>query len=272
MTQQRIQGLLELRLVEPATPRRVELAARLFAQMIDAASPGMSETGVTMVVSNYAMGATARARSPEGKKALQRVLAFIREPERQLARYPEREGILDAVVEFHREAAPKAEAVFAGGRSKKTVAVLDDAFVSGLIDLKSRATPDSLPYARGTTVVHTHILRIGRLADDGPVRARIRIYGTLHDVRVRDSEQSAFFDAAKSGAEVAVRLSGDWIRHESGETRIIPSRAEAIAVDVTWAPTSGEEALAALRETGSGIRELPSDQFVEMIERLARGV
>lgn len=271
MTQHRIQGLLELRLVEAATPRRVELAARLFAQMIDAASPGMSETGVTMVVSNYSMGATARARSPEGKKALQRVLAFIREPERELARHPEREGILDAVVEFHREAAPKAEAIFAGGRSKKTIAVLNDAFVTGLVELKSRTTPDAVPYARGTTVVYTPILRVGRLADDGPVRARMRIDGTLHDVRVRESEQSAFFDAAKSGAEVAVRICGDWVRHESGETRIIPSRTEAIAVDTAWEPWSGDDALTALQEADTGIRELSSEHFEELIERLARG-
>lgn len=271
MTQHRIQGLLELRLIEPATPRRVELAARLFGQMIDAASPGMSETGVTMVVSNYSMGATARARSPEGKKALQRVLAFIREPELELTRHPEREGILDAVVEFHREADPKGEAIFAGGRSRKTLAVLNDAFVSGLVELKSRATPDAVPYARGTTVIYTPILRVGRLADDGPVRARMRIDGALYDVRVRESEQSAFFDAAKRGADVAVRICGDWVRHESGETRIIPSRTEAIAIDNSWESSSGEEALAALQEADEGIRDLSSEQFEDLIERLARG-
>jgi hypothetical protein len=75
---------LELRLEASASPSRVALAAVFLDQTLRAANAHLPDDAVTLVVDNYALKATLRSRSDEGKRAIDLIEDVLRDPSASL--------------------------------------------------------------------------------------------------------------------------------------------------------------------------------------------
>ncbi len=95
----------------------------------------------------------------------------------------------------------------------------------------AKAAPSGAQRVRGTTYVHTKILRVGRADERQQLRVRINVEGRPIDVAIADGVAAGeFFDAAKTEQVVRVRLRADWL-HVAGQRSIITDPL-VIGIDV----------------------------------------
>jgi hypothetical protein len=244
--------LLEMRLAHPATPRAVEEAARLIAQMFDIVAPKLSSDAVTLVVSNLDMKATVYGYSPSGTKATKRISACLSSPKRSIEKYSEARRIAACIIEEGRALVKHHPVIKRLDTKKQEPISLSDDYVQRLRSYVATAPKISL---RGTTTVVSQVLRVGSLGPDKQLLARIMIDGIPKEIPADSSKRAALADEFKSGIERRIKLDVKWSQDSSGIMRIDPLTAHIVDIDQNWAPPKEGEIAAALSEIGPGIFE-----------------
>jgi hypothetical protein len=217
--------MLQLRLCEPATPTRVERAGRLFADALNAL--GVSDMGVTLVVENDRLRATLRTRSSASTAGVQSIIDLVRSPVGALSSpelsspaQPGRSALAEVLAKYARDEQRAKPELWRPGRGGKFLCSLDETFAN-LMEALAKTAPAGTQRVRGTTYVHTKILRVGRTDERQQHRVRINVDGRPIEVALAEGLATGpFFDAAKSEQVVRVRLRADWL-HVVGERPVI---------------------------------------------------
>ena len=215
-------NMLQLRLREPATPGHVERAGRLFADALNAL--GVSDVGITLVVENDRLRGTLRTRSAAGVAGVQSIIDLVRSPVGALSSPVPRGHVALAEVlgKYAREEHRAKPELWRPGKAGELLCSMDETFAS-VMDALAKAPPTGAQRVRGTTYVHTKILRVGRIDERQQPRVRIYIEGRPIEVALAEGLATGpFFDAAKSEQIVRVRLragSTSWESARSSATR-----------------------------------------------------
>lgn len=246
-----------------ATPERVSAAALFVARLLKAVCPSLPEGSVTLVISNYSMGATVRARTAEGRKASDGILGFLDNPSKALLRDPDARKLAHALANPG-DALLNAQIIRPRGRAP--IATLDAQFAKQMAALASASGPE--PVLRGTTVVFSPVYRIGRFDDENDSKIRVRINGGPHEVGIAEGVKEAdFYEAVKAKRTFPVHLSAVWVRGADGTLSFDLKGTKAVRVDYDWAPITGEEFVAAMnRAAPSGF--VDDDDLAERTERI----
>jgi len=94
---------------------------------------------------------------------------------------------------------------------------MDETF-AGIMEVLATTPPAGSSTVRGTTYVHTRILRVGRSDEHRQTTVRIMLEGRPLEVPLASGlETGPFFDAAKDSSVVRVRLRAEWL-HVADET------------------------------------------------------
>ncbi len=262
---------MELRLAEPATPDRVEAAARMFKVMLETVRPDLPADSVTMVVTNRKMSTGLRAWTPEARAATKTLLAFVRTPVGYLKKHPEQLQLAVAVGEFTKAARAQGGVEVWREGQKKATARLDEAFTEK-IDRYRESVDQSGAAAlvtATTTTVRSVVLRVGRLAEGKPVCARVTIRGDAHDLRVK-GDAGPFFAAAQDGGIHRITVKIAWKRDAGGARRIDAERSHALALERLAPALRGEALLDALSEAMPSLVNM-SDEEVQARLAESRG-
>lgn len=250
---------LELRISLPATPERVEASAKFFGAMLRAANPDLREGSVTLVVTNFNMGTALRAQNDEGKSAINRCIAVLKDPETSTKKSPEAMNIANAISHV--------SPLLLGSKiirpqSQKAVALLDERFIGRV---KRCLRPLSHPVLRGSTVIYSQVLRVGRLSEGEPVKIRIQLDNQWQDVKLADKNLSAeFYNAAAKEAEYPITVSTVWHKNGDGLLLMDPKETYATGIDLLWRPIGGRDLIDLVQKTApSGFDE------AELLERVS---
>jgi hypothetical protein len=230
--------MLQLRLREPATPAHVERAGRLFAQALEAL--GVGDVGVTLVIENDRFVGTLRTRTPGGTAGVQSIIDLVQRPIGMLAgpTEPAQLALADALARYARDehkARPELWQPAKGGA--KHLCTMDETFAD-VMEALARSRSLGSQRVRGTTYVHTMILRIGRVDERQAPKVRIVLDGRPLDVPLAEGLATGpFFDAAKNEQVVRVRLRASWL-HVTGERPVLREPV-VIGIDESRAPATG---------------------------------
>jgi hypothetical protein len=225
--------MLQLRLREPATPAHVERAGRLFAQALEAL--GVGDVGVTLVIENDRFVGTLRTRTPGGTAGVQSIIDLVQRPIGMLAgpTEPAQLALADALAKYARDehkARPELWQPAKGGA--KHLCTMDETFAD-VMEALARSPSLGSQRVRGTTYVHTMILRIGRVDERQAPKVRIVLDGRPLDVPLAEGLATGpFFDAAKN-EQVAIARAY-WIRRSTRSASMLrPTNCEKVA-HVLW--------------------------------------
>ncbi|NUQ74457.1 MAG: hypothetical protein HUU21_12950 [Polyangiaceae bacterium] len=256
----RVENAFELRLDAPATPQRVAAAAQFVERVLDITYPNLPEGSVTLVVTNYNMGTGVRANTQSGRVAIRMFMDFLANPTKALAKNPVASGIA-AVLAAPGEEIQSAKIVKLRGKLK-VLATLDEQFSRQMRALANVSRPE--PALRGSTIIYSPVLRVGRLNEDTTIRARVRIDGAWRDIPIKDNRES-FYDAAKDGRLFPIKIETVWLRGPDGKLFVDVGRTKLVSVDHAWSAVPGAEFVRLVHEAApSGFDE------EELAERVAR--
>lgn len=252
----------KLQLEAAATPERVAAAATFLGRVLRAASPDLPEGSITLVVTNYNMGAAVRARTAEGRKAAKRFLLFLENPTRMLDSDPSTRNLAEAL-------ATPGDALLSATifrpRARRPLAVIDQQFARHMHAL-ANATEEE-PCLRGPTTVYSPVYRVGRWDENKTIKARIRMGGEPHDIALADERIAPdFFKAAMETRAFPVRLAAVWVRRADGRLQVDAKRTLAVSVDLSWAPITGADFVEAVQQAApSGY---PGEDIDERVEKI----
>jgi len=265
MATKRVETLLELRLAAASTPARVEAAAHLFREALDAAVDGSTADAVTMVVENFSMKIGLRAWKPRGRTAISRLTKVMRNPLRELQRRPAALKIAQCLARDSADFVKEGAEIFVP-KEKEPVAVIDETFVKTFEGMIKQSLPEA-DAVRGGDEIHSYVLRVGRADESKHLSARIRMDGQVREVGVADLPEAkvrALFDAARDERLVRLQIEGVWLRDEGGEWALDPSRVQITGIS-TVDPISGADFLA---EATAAIGEATPEEFKSLLEDL----
>jgi hypothetical protein len=241
-TMARPRNMLELRLHEPATPARVERAAKMFDASLKALGLA-GDTTITLVVENKSLKATLRTRSPAGADRVRMLVEMVERPLGVDAGASWKAPVATALAQYARDEARYRPEFWVPGR-KKPVCSLDSEF-AGVMEAiaASAANAPGTDRVRGSTYVYSKILRIGRQDERQAHRARIMLEGRAIDLALApDLEVAPFFDVAKREEVVRVRLRAEWIHRPDSAPEL--DTATITGIDLGSSPASGARILA----------------------------
>lgn len=230
---------LSLRLEAAASPDRVAAAAILFRDVLAAIDPALGSEDVTLVVSNLELVATARGRSPAGRRVVGSMEGLVRNPMHAVQGARELGRAAERLASCAKPFLPlKAKFL---DRHGAEISSVDYTFVRTL----SAVAKDTLREKeggdlRGETVVFSRVYRFGRVDDGRELMARLHVDGRASDVRVDAGLEDSFWDAARSGEMLPIRLQGRWAEVE-GELKL--QEPVAISIDTTFRLWTGRELL-----------------------------
>jgi len=145
---------------------------------------------------------------------------------------------------------------------------MDETFAN-VMDALAKAPPVGAQRVRGTTYVHTKILRVGRIDERQQPRVRICLDGRPIEVALAEGLATGpFFDAAKTEQVVRVQLRADWL-HVVGERAVIRNPL-VIGIEHAKGATSG----ARIVELATSQRLITADELPALllsIDRSDRG-
>lgn len=246
---------LQLRLDGAALPSRVQRAAQMFAEAIEAA--GGESAGLTMVVSNFDMKVALRGWDHRSASQVEEIARVVSNPLEAVQASPRARGIARAIANGSRELA-SIGGIWRRPGQRSPLMRLDDAFVS-VMEAAAHVTPPVPRTVAGTSEIYTTVLRAGRKNEGGATQARVLVAGNFRDVEVESRVVAAFHDAAKSGELYRVRIRATWVEAPDGAMLIAPSTVVATQI-APWKPIGGFEA----------VRELASlvtpDDIAAMLE------
>lgn len=254
---------LKLQLDAAATPERVAAAATFLGRVLAAAYPSLPEDSITLVITNYHMGAMVRARTPEAHKAAERVVAFLENPSRFLDRDPTAKDIATALGS---PGASLLHAQLLRPRGRIPLATLNRPFERRMNALASATTVE--PALRGTTIVYSQVYRVGRYDDDKAIKIRIRFGDGCHDVELATETPAAdFFKAAEREQMFPIHINAVWFRGADGRLYYDFKTTRAVRVDMDWLPVSGHNFVAAM-EVAAPSGYVDDDDFAERIDMI----
>lgn len=213
-------NMLQLRLREPATPAHVERAGRLFADALNAL--GVSDVGITLVVENDRLRGTLRTRGATGVEGVQSIIDLVRSPVGALSSpaQPGHVALAAVLAKYAREEHRAKPELWRPGRGGELLCSMDETFAN-VMEALAKAPPVGTQRVRGTTYVHTKILRVGRIDERQQPRVRIYLDGRPNEVPLAEGLATGpFFDAAKREQVVRVQLRVDWL-HVMGARAVI---------------------------------------------------
>ncbi|WP_437762202.1 hypothetical protein WME77_29445 [Sorangium sp. So ce764] len=246
-------GSIQLRLPVASTPERVLLAASLFDRIVKTAYPSLPSGTITMVVSNLNMTAGLRHYGTPARKAIDRLIQFVIDPETETARHPDSWSIADAFSDFADDLASLGAEMWTPKR-KKPIAVFGPTFAMEIKRLAREKKP--APALRGTTIVYSAIYKVGRASEKSRYEtARIEVDGQTYDVQIRASKSGPFYDAAKSKKVFAVHVDAAWLRAADGRLFFDKSRSRLTQIE-SWSPISGANLM-------QEVDALPPDMFAD---------
>lgn len=250
---------LKLELDAAASPSRVALVASMLAEALDATGFVESDSGMTLVIENFNLGATLRPRDPDGKKAVKVLRDVLTNP------------VL--AVQKHDGARDVARRLAAGGRKllpATTRVLVDDIEIARMDDVLVKALaavsePPDVPVetATGTGTLTSPVLRVGKSAERGGVTARIRILDDWADVRVAPTRSGEFFDAAKAGTPHVIRVHGAWARQANGQYELQSKTVTALGIVGPAQGVSGRDLLEMADASDDGILSGTVESIIE---------
>lgn len=264
---------LELRLVEAATPERVEVAARLFRRMLHAVHPGLPPESFTMVVTNLNMGAALRPWTEEAQDAARSMADFARAPIRYLKQHPGQLELASIVTEFVRDVqAPGGVRLSSEGAKHRPVRI-DQAFAMKVARhiAKVPATAGSAELLMLTsTSVRSAVLRVGRASEGRPNCARILFDGEARDVPITGAV-GPFYDAAKEGGLYRIRLRAAWRRGPDGKRRLDHEASGLVSLAKLAPPLHGEALLKALADAMPSLQSMSDEEVEARLDQVRGG-
>ncbi|HMG52771.1 MAG TPA: hypothetical protein VK601_04810 [Kofleriaceae bacterium] len=150
------------------------------------------------------------------------------------------------------------------GKGGERLCSMDETFAN-IMDALAKAPSTGAQRVRGTTYVHTKILRVGRTDERQQLRVRISVNGRPIDVALAEELAAGpFFDAAKSEQIVRVRLRAAWL-HVAGEHPVVRDPL-VIGIDETKGASSG----ARIVEIAAAQRIVTADELPALLSSIDR--
>jgi hypothetical protein len=249
---------LKLVLQGPASPARVAMAARAMDEILRATEPDLVDDDITMVVDNWQLKAEIRTWSAIGQRAATTTSAILSRPDkfvtdrvggRQIAQ--KIAAPLKRLAQDHARIT-KPPAPSKDGKVHKPDTAVREVTLDFAQRIEKLAAPVEVPRGlatlRGSDVVISPILRVGRKAQGTPIQARlVTAAGQPFDVEVPPACAASFYEAAKDGAICAITLDVVW--RSQGGARMVADPQMAIARGLQRKPiVTAEAALAEFRE------------------------
>lgn len=264
---------LELRLVEAATPERVEAAARMFRRMLDAVHPGLPPDSVTMVVTNRSMGAALRPWSKEALAAAKAVAAFARAPVGYLKKHPQQLELVDVVSSFVREANSESGALLKGAGAKRTAVVIDSRFAQKLeahrSKVEGRRAQTPLVVSTSTSV-RSVVLRVGKVAEGKVVCARINLEGEPREIPI-EGDPKPFFAAAQDEGIHRIRLRIAWKHDRDGVRRVDTDKCALMALTKLAPALRGQALVDALIDATPTLQGMTDEEIESRLAAIRGG-
>jgi hypothetical protein len=256
----RAKNALELRLDAAATPDRVAGAANLLAHMLRAVAPSLPTEAVTLIVQNRNTRATIRTWTHEAQTAVRAIVRILENPTKAALKERQASAVATAIVEDVKPLQPYAPR-FYKPRSKKAIATVDDLYIHTMRAVARDAR--GAPIVRGTTTIYTPVYRVGRTGEDRKVKARLLAAGQPQDFAIAKGKAELFFDAAKLGRILPVKLAAVWLRLGPSTMVLDHRRTVAIDVDTAWRQETGIE-------LGAQLTSALEDAFDDLDETISR--
>jgi hypothetical protein len=232
----KVQSLTKLRLEldSPATPALVMQIAKLFQQALEAAGQPLEAASVTMVVGNLTASAELRGRDEPGSKAVESITNVVGDTVRALQEDPRARMVAEALAE-NASGLERLDGRFKVGR--KTVARFDETLVGAM----RGASADTFQgvVTRGRDQIYSRVLRVGRLTDDGHVKARLHIHNSTCDIDVAEPI-GGFVDALKSGRMQRIDVATEWTRNSDSSLTVNLRKTRALST-CDFEPVAGQE-------------------------------
>jgi hypothetical protein len=200
--------------------------------ILKATEPDLRDSDITMVVSNLQMKAEFRTWTRRGAGATETTEKFLEHPDRFVENHPaEGRRLALATAEPIAKLATERASILRP-RARQPFREVSDEFARRVRKLGSVPVgpPSALSAVRGSDVLFTPILRVGRLAPGGQVTARLVAASGEHIEAIVPPERAgALYEAARDDAVCAVTLDVVWMRVDD---RLVPDLRRAYVRDV----------------------------------------
>ncbi|HMU41492.1 MAG TPA: hypothetical protein PKE31_20965 [Pseudomonadota bacterium] len=208
----------EVRIAAPATPERVAQAARMVANVFNAAGTPEDDhdPNITLEIYNKDLRALVHPRSPEGRRATKLFVQFLQNPMR-LARTKPATRRFAAVLADSADTFAGEKVSIVRPRVREPLAVFDDEFARSMRSLAKVAPTIEL---RGSDEIISRIFRVGCTDEGRHIKARIVLDGRPQDVLLPEdlpeNVRADFYEYAKTRALARIQLEVAWARDEHG--------------------------------------------------------
>lgn len=219
--------VLEVRLSANASPKRVAEVATMLHEVLANLNIGDDAAEITLVVKNRATRAELRGWDDVGRAAVRDVAAIVANPTRAIQEDGRRAAAARTFAAHGRKLAPYNPTF---RKDNTEIAKVDPVFIDSMEAVGTASLSES---STGTIVGDSYefvtILRVGRLTENKPLFARMRIDGAPREVEVPESLSKHFYAAAERGDVVRVHLMCEWRRDDAGTLKF--SGARAVSID-----------------------------------------
>jgi hypothetical protein len=254
-----------LKLPVAATPEVVEHAARMFKEAVCAATDDGTDDGVTMTVENRNAKVSLNTWNARSLRATSHIASVIKSPIKEINKYPASQKIAAALSEYGKPLRKLGGSLTVSGEEDDPI-LLDQTFVATLEGAAKREMAES-DCLLGDSEVYSTVLRVGRMSESQPVKARITIEGAPHEVVVgdmADEQKKLLFDAVRTQAILRIRISSRWQRGDGGWKLDLDSMR--IASVTLIEPVTGADFV---RDLSEAIKPATEDEFAQILEDLS---
>jgi hypothetical protein len=254
-----------LKLPVAATPEVVEHAARMFKEAVRAATHDGSENGVTMTVENRDAMVSLNTWNARSYRAACHIAGVISSPIKEINKYPASQKIAAALAKHGESLRKLGGSLTIPGEDRPIL--LDQTFVATLEGAARKEIADS-DCLYGHSEVYSTALRVGRMSESQPIKARISIDGSPRDVCVGDmaeEQTKILFDAVRTQAILRFRIDSRWLRGD-GEGWLLDIDSMRIVSVTLIEPVTGAEFV---RDLSEAIKPATEDEFAKTLEDLS---
>lgn len=200
--------------------------------ILKATEPDLRDSDITMVVSNRQMKAEFRTWTQRGASATETAEKFLEQPDKFVEKYPAvGRGLALATAEPIAKLAAEHASILRP-RARRPFRELSDEFARRIRKLGSVPSmpASALTGVRGSDVLLTPILRVGRTAPGGQITARLLSpSGEFIEAAVSPDRAGILYEAARDDAPCIVTLDVVWVRVDG---RLVADLRRACVRDV----------------------------------------
>jgi hypothetical protein len=253
-----------LKLPVAATPEVVEQAARMFKEAVRAATDDGTDDGVTMTVENRNAKVSLNTWNPKSYRAARHITSVIKSPIKEINKYPASQKIAAALAKYGEPMRRLGGTLTVPGEDDPIL--LDQTFVATLEGAAKKDIAES-DCLYGDSEVYSTALRVGRMSESQPIKARISIEGTPRDVSVADmaeEQTKLLFEAVRTEAILRLRIHSRWLRSEEGW--MLDADSMRIVSVTLIEPVTGADFV---RDLSEAIKPATEDEFAQILEDLS---